>query len=339
MIRVAFNTSPLTSPHAGRGTGTYTRNLLQSLLSVPDIVVTQFTDRVPQNVDLIHYPFFDPFLLTLPRFRSVPRVVTVHDLIPLVYPSHFPRGFRGEIKWQIQHFLLRGVERILTDSIASKTDIHRIVPYPEDRIDVVYLAPQEQFQRQSNEETLRVREKYNLPKQYCLYVGDINWNKNIPGMIRALAPIALPLVLVGKAFTRKDTPEILEINSVIEEERMNGKIYRLGFVPEEDLPGIYACATVTIVPSFVEGFGLPVLEAMACGCPVAVSNTSSLTEISGPSISFDPRKNESIRDAVRTIIEGDRRQLTKDYEDWVKRFSWEKAAKETVEAYKKVSLK
>jgi glycosyltransferase involved in cell wall biosynthesis len=333
MIKIGYNTLPLTSLHAGRGTGMYTRSLLDSLKERKDILVTEFTNTVPKDVDVVHYPFFDPFFYTLPLRKEKPTVVTVHDLIPLVFPSRFPRGIRGELKWQIQKMSLKQSSYIITDSIASKNDIERIIGFPKNKISVVYLAPHPRFVSQTKQKIIKNKETYHLPDTYLLYVGDVNWNKNIPSLLRAVSTLSVPLVLVGKAFLENDSQEIQEINTVIDEEHMNDRIYKLGFVPDEDLPAIYSGAEITVVPSIAEGFGLPVLEAMGCDCPVACSNVSSLVEIAGPSYKFDPTNTESITKTITELLSKDRKVAIEGYSDWVKQFSWQKTAEETVHAY------
>lgn len=335
-MRVAIDTTPLKSDHKLRGIGSYTEQLVKALQRYENKHSYHFFTRgqiIPKNVDLVHYPYFDPFLLTLPFIKSKPTVVTVHDLIPIAFPEHFPKGFRGELKWQIQKTSLNQARRIITDSNASKKDVNRLIGFAEDRIDVVYLAPSITHWEWSN---------IRLPKRYILYVGDVNWNKNIPGLLEAFSIVKKnisnrKLVLVGKQFLNTSLRETQNINKRISELDINPDVVKLGFVKNEDLPTVYRRAAVYVQPSFAEGFGLPVLEAMAYGCPVVCTNTSSLVEIAGPSIIVNSDSKDIAHGIVKSLTMSNvKRQLaTKSGILWAKRFTWKKVAKETVAVYEK----
>jgi len=186
-MHIAINDSPLSSGHSARGVGVYTKLLIESLRKyVPEHSYTLFTrpENIPKDADVVHYPFFDPFFLTLPLRKFRPTVVTVHDLIPLVFPSHFPKGIRGSIKWQIQKMALRGVSHIITDSDTSKNDVAAIVGFPKERIHTVYLAASSAFSKPIPSKT-----KLHLPKMYVLFVGDVNWNKNVYGLLDVVSSL------------------------------------------------------------------------------------------------------------------------------------------------------
>ncbi|MEK7587772.1 MAG: glycosyltransferase family 1 protein, partial [Patescibacteria group bacterium] len=306
--------------------------------------------KVPKNVDLVHYPYFDPFFLTLSLLKPKPVVVTVHDLIPLVYPSHFPRGIRGDLKWRVQKFSLKNARRLITDSIASKRDIQAITGFSESLVDVIHLAPAETFYPIKDRNVLlSVQKKYSLPDSFILYVGDVNWNKNVQGAVKAFdiltktvfvkrLSLKATLVLVGKAFLDSNLCETQEINYLIRSLHLEEQVLRLGFVPEKDLVAFYNLATVYVQPSFAEGFGLPILEAMACGCPVVCARGSSLDEIAGPSIRVNASDISSIMDGIlhaEKLSTSERTERIQKGYAWVKRFSWKKVASETVEVYEK----
>ena len=239
-MHIAIDTTPLESGHQARGVGSYTKLLIKALQKYENRHTYSFFTRgqkVPKQTDLVHYPYFDPFFLTLPLFKLIPTVVTVHDLIPIGFPDHFPKGLRGELKWQAQKLSLRGAARIIADSNASKTDIHELIGFPKERIDVVHLAPSPIFRPMAGQTARdRVRKKYNLPERFILYVGDINWNKNINGMLKAFREIKnTKLVLVGKAFLDDTLIETQEIDRMIHLLGLSEAIVKLGFVAEEDL--------------------------------------------------------------------------------------------------------
>lgn len=339
-MKIAIDITPLETGHGRRGVGRYTENLvdaLQKYESHHSYCLFTRKQKLPDEADIVHYPYFDPFFLTLPLFKPKPAVVTVHDLIPLVFPDKFPPGIRGNIKWQIQKQFLHGVKRILTDSNSSKNDIEKIVGIKKEIIDTVYLAPDPTYHAVCDPAALEaVRKKFSLPKQYILYVGDVNWNKNIPGLIRAFKEIRkdMKLVLVGVAFTNTALIETKEINRLIESLGLGASVIRTGYVSEEELSALYSLASCTVLPSFYEGFGLPVLEAMVCGCPVVCANTSSLKEIAGPALQVSP-KPEDILAGITKMIAIDRKiQLERQFA-WVKQFTWKRVAGETVAAYEK----
>ena len=225
---------------------------------------------------------------------------------------------------------------IITDSEASKKDIAALIPYPAEKIQVVYLAPGPEFIPQSKAEQERVLTTYQLPERFILYVGDVNWNKNIPGLIQSMEHIDVPLVLVGKAFLDENLAETQVINSLIRSPRFHAKIVKLGFVPAADLPAIYSAASVYVQPSFLEGFGLPVLEAMSCGTPAVVADTASLKEIAGPSIRVNPDDSADIATGITKALQLDKKSLRGKLVAWSQTFTWEKTAIETISVYKKI---
>ncbi len=349
-MRIGLDISPLGSAHNTRGTGSYTRLLIEALYahgSAHTVVSFHSSEGLPRDVDIYHFPYFDPFFLTLPPVRQCPTIVTVHDLIPIAYPRHFPKGLRGSVKWHIQKRRLRGVDAILTDSEASKKDILSYTDCKESAIHVVPLAAPAEYAPVTDSQVLNdLRRKYHLPERFFLYVGDINWNKNIPGLIRgyalarkqaASATVGFPeLVLVGKAFTHTWLPELKSIQSAIVDEDVKTNVRILGFLSAGELPAMYSLATCYTQVSFAEGFGLPVLEAMACGCPTVVSGVSSLAEIAGPSVTVNPESTQSIAEGLLRMVQSTDTKRRDSFIRWSKRYTWKKTAEETVRVYETV---
>ena len=347
-MKIAIDITPLESAHRARGVGVYTRNLIDALEKYEkQHTYLYFTgkQRVPPDADLVHYPYFDPFFLTLPLVKPKPVVATVHDLIPLVFPYKFPAGIRGAVKWQVQKLSLRGAKRIIADSNSSKNDIVRITGVKREIIDTVYLAPDAAYRPVTDPSVLDgIRKKYSLPKQYILFVGDVNWNKNVTGLLRAFASLRqhqellhFKLVLVGGAFGDHTLPETQEINQLILEKDLEHVVVRPGNIPVEDLAGFYSMASVYVQPSHYEGFGLPVLESMICGCPVVCTNTSSLQEIAGPALTVSP-KPEAILAGITKMLAIDRRAQAARQWEWVKQFTWKRVARETVAVYERALM-
>lgn len=351
-MRIAIDTTPLSSGHAERGVGVYTKHLIDSLKQYESkYSYTLFTrgQKVPENVDLVHYPYFDPFFLTLPLLKPKPTIVTVHDLIPLVFPDKFPPGMRGQLKWQIQKTSLLGAARILTDSKNSKNDIAKITGFLQDAIDVVHLAPSDAFQHDIGiKEAAKVKKKYALPGRYVTYVGDVNWNKNVAGLLQAFHVIQkttsykdIRLILIGRAFLDGTLVETQQINREIKELYLDSSVIFPGYVSDRELAGMYAGALCCVQPSLYEGFGFPVLEAMACGCPVVCSQNSSLPEIAGPSIRIQSTSTDSIVTGIKTCVdlpEKERNTLIAEGMAWAAKFTWKKVAHETVQAYERIHI-
>lgn len=344
---IAIDTTALHSAHQVRGVGSYTKSLISALQKHEGKHTYSFFVRgenVPKHVDIIHIPYFDPFFLTLSPFHTKPAVVTVHDLIPLAYPQHFPSGLRGRVKWQVQRFALSRTNGVITDSNASRMDIVRIAHVPIVKIHVIPLAADEQYNRVTDEKVLtRVRTSYHLPQSFVLYVGDINWNKNIPGLLRAFKMYRkngrAELVLAGKAFLDKRTREAQEIDGLIKNLGLESSVIRTGYIDPKDLPAVYSLAHAYIQPSFAEGFGLPVLEAMACGALTICSDKSSLREIAGPSLLVDPNHPEAIALALERVFSlnvSEYAKLSMASTFWASEFSWKKTAGETISAYEKI---
>ena len=353
-IRVYINEGPLKNGNAFRGVGEYTRNLIEALGKKKNLRLV----KANEDPEIVHYPYFDPFFLTLPLIKRRPTVVTIHDVISLIYPEYYPKGIRGWLKFQIQKFSLKSVAAVITDSKSSKKDIINYLEFPEERTFVIPLASGEEFKKIEAEDLkLKVKKKYNLPERFILYVGDVNWNKNVEGLIRAFKHLIstsevsprvklggpstseVKLFLVGKAFEDKNLPEMRLILQLIKELNLIDKIKILGYVSTKDLVGIYNLATVYCQPSFYEGFGLPVLEAMACGCPVVAANASSLPEICGKAaLMVDPYDINDIAEKIWEVISDKeiKDKLVRRGPAQAKQFSWEKTAYETYKVYQKV---
>ncbi len=306
-MRVAVDISPIKTGHGVRGIGSYTEKLTREFKKGNWSVEFEFFEdpTSPPPADLIHYPYFDLFFRTLHSKKICGRVVTIHDLIPLVFPSYFPSGLKGYINLFFQKRALKNVDAIICDSQTSKNDIISKLTVPEGKIHVVYLAAGDNFKPLNNPKFLsEVSKKYNLPKRFILYVGDVNWNKNIPNLLEAVKIAKINLVMVGKALTDQSLKETKEINRLIKKLKIENKIMKTGYVPEEALVAIYNLASLTVLPSFYEGFGLPVLESMACGTPVVCSKVASLAEIAGfVAVFSDPSNPNDIARKITSVLD------------------------------------
>lgn len=350
-MRVAINVIPLNSAHKERGIGHYTHNLIESLKHNQTVQIYPFTNiQNIKDVDVVHYPWFDLFFHTLPIIKKFPTVVTIHDVIPLIFNDKYPVGLKGKTNFLLQKIALRNCKAFITDSEASKKDIVRLLKINQEQIKVIPLAADESFKPLSENKKLFIKRKYSLPDKFLLYTGDANWFKNLPFLIEGFSILKrqpsfsdIKLVLVGGVFLKKinntDHPELRSLKMVselIHDKGLEKDIYRPGQVNLESLVGIYNLASVYIQPSFYEGFGLPVLEALNCGTPVVCSKGGSLPEIGGDAvIYFDPQNLNQMVGILCDVLKDRslRTRLSKLGLQQTSKFTWEKTAAETIKAY------
>jgi glycosyltransferase involved in cell wall biosynthesis len=349
MLKVLIDTGPKDSGHKLRGIGMHTAELAQALegFSDKDIEISgrnllDLSSKQLADFDIVHYTSFSPFFFTLPSRKPARKmVVTIHDLIPLIYPKHYPPGVRGSLKFALQKRRLKNADAIITISETSKKDICRLFKIPPRKVHVVYLAAKDIYRKiDAGSWQKTMREKYNLPKRFVLYVGDVNYNKNIPGLVEACKIAKIKLVIAGKnALNLEDLvssghAEYAHLSRVVNQ---LGRALRLGFVPDDDLVKIYNLASVYCQPSFYEGFGLPVLEAMACGTPVVVSKIQVHKEIADGAAQFaDPKDPEKLAGAIEKVLGSPElsSQLVNTANVLVKKFTWKQTAEETLKVYK-----
>jgi len=257
----------------------------------------------------------------------------------------------------------KNIDAVITISETSKKDIVRFLGISAEKIHVVYLAPRKIFKKLRNEELRKVGKKYKLPKRFVLYVGDVNYNKNIPRLIKACKMVKVPLVIVGKHALEVEElglnlkhlkgprdwfryifniphPELAHFKGLVKEFKGNTNIIRTGFTTEEELVEIFNLASVYVQPSFYEGFGLPVLEAMASGTPVVIAKTNALVEIANDAaLIADPKDPKDLAEKIEMVLKKDelRKDLIRKGFLRVKEFSWEKTAEEMIEVYKIVA--
>lgn len=345
-MKIVIDTTPLHSAHKTRGIGRYTRKLVESLQSISGdhlIIQTSKVESVDAP-DLVHYPYFDLFQSHLPLFPQARKeIITIHDLIPLRFKEAFRPGVRSGLNLWLQMKLVRRMSAILTDSTVSKNDIIEFLKIDGAKVFVVPLGVDEEFHPLPKSEVESVRRRYDLPRRYMLYVGDVNVNKNIPALLGALKEIPLPLVMVSSSISNRLLPEVLLIKKIIEEEHLEKKVIMLDKIPSDpnkDLVALYCGATVYVQPSFYEGFGLPVLEAMACGTPVVSSNAASLPEVAGNAAVFVDPTPQSIQKGIRKILESNklRLDLQKKGFERAKEMTWKKTARRTMSLYEDILL-
>lgn len=305
---------------------------LPGLLTLGQVQVARLATRL--NLDILHDP---TGVMPLVLVRT-PSIVTIHDAVPHVHPQSSTHLDKLVYRRWLPHMAKR-IEAIITDSRQSKEDLAQNLKLNSERITVVPLAAGEQFRLLPPDEVGPVLGHYNITQPYILYVGALESRKNLPRLLQAYALLrqeisGTNLVIVG-ARKWKYTP----IFNTVKELQLEPNVLFTGYVPDDHLPALYSGATLFVFPSLYEGFGLPVLEAMACGTPVVTSNTSSLPEVAGnAALLVDPYDVREIATAMRRVlldpalagelrVKGLKQAAT---------FTWERTAKETISVYENV---
>lgn len=289
-----------------------------------------------ERIDLLHCPKSAiPYLSP-----GCPVVVTLHDLIPIMHPEW--ETFAARTYWRLQMpVAARRSDFIITISEYACRDITQMYSVPEDRIRVVMNGFNPRMaQHCHTDHASAVKAKYGLPDDYILYVGTIQPRKNIDTLIEAFAALKCKheinqkLVIAGRKGWLYD-----ELFARIAELGLENDIIFTGFVPDEDLPCIYQQARLFVYLSLCEGFGIPPLEAMACGVPVIASNTSAIPEVIGDAgITVPPENAEQVADAILRVLRDN--DLAANMSNLGKvraaQFSWDQAARQTLAIYQQV---
>ncbi len=293
-----------------------------------------------RNYDLIFSPTH-----YIPRFSPVKRIATIFDLAFL----HFPQMFNKRDLWQLKNwtkFSVRNADHIITISNASKKDICSLYNIPKEKVTVAYPGyDKDKFSAKGGSafglKNEGIREKYKIEGSYIIYIGTIQPRKNLVRLIEAVARIeGLTLVIVGKTNgLGRQGWKFEEILQAPQKLGIADRVVFTGFVPTEELPLLLSGAEAFVLPSLYEGFGIPVLEAMACGTPVVCSNTSSLPEVCGNAgLLIDPNSLDQIEQAIRLLVcdKKLRQKKIKEGLQQVKKFSWDRMAKEVLKVFENV---
>lgn len=291
------------------------------------------------GIRVFHAP--DTLGFPLISARRVARVATVHDLIPMLLPETVTRRHRwirgaalaGVVKW---------ADRLIADSHATARDLFDRYPAAVDKTRVVHLGVDPRFAPASAEAVSAVRSRFALPPAYLLYVGTLEPVKNLERLFEAYGilsqrdPEVPPLVIAGRRGWLYEG-----ILRRVGELQLASRVVLCGFVPDEALPALLTGAMVFVFPSLYEGFGLPVLEAMACGAPVITSDRSSLPEIAGgAAVLVDPKNPAAIADGIQQLLDHseDRKALAQQGIARASQFRWEDAARQTLAVYREATM-
>lgn len=331
---VLHNPRVLNTRHEVAGLGRYPKvELIET--DVPTLSVKE-QYRLPSltrrsSLDLLHSPYY-----IKPYWLPCPSVVTIHDVIPIIYPQHLPSPWTSWIFRVTASLAARRAKRVIAVSESTRKDLNRLFGIPFEKIAVTPEAADERFRPVGEKEVEDVRCRYGLPEKYVLYVGINKPHKNLVHLIQVFGTLELDasLVLAGREDRRYP-----ETHQEAERLGLGERVIFLGEVVDDHLPALYSGATVFAFPSLYEGFGLPVLEAMACGAPVICSNTSSLPEIVGDAaITLDPLDQESWTAAMGELIEKEtlQEEMQEKGLQRARKYSWKETARRTWEVYQDV---
>lgn len=375
-MRIAIDVTALQTQHRYRGIGTYTRNLVMHLANIADehdFLLISGPEPLPElanlpahvkhiqlrtrrlgrlsalashqlllpvvllreKVHLFHGPAISTVLTVPgpPLLHTVPTVITIHDLIPLQYPSLFMRQPYRRVFYALMLRAACSATHFIAVSQQTKRDLIQLLNLRPDRISVTYSAPDPIYLNQTEASTTIIP----LDRPYMLHVGGGHANKNLDAVLQTYNVVRhtgfgdLRLVLVGAGL-----PDVNEINRICGQD---SNVICLSDITTEQLCKIYQHASVFIFPSFVEGFGLPPLEAMAAGVPVICSNIPALAEVVGKAaIQVDPHDTSALSEAVRAVLtDADLRvRLVQLGRERASSFSWERTAYETLKIYEHV---
>lgn len=283
-----------------------------------------------QELDLLHAMAF-----VTPLATAVPSVVTVYDLSFIHYPDRFPALQRRYLAGQTRRSC-RAARRVIAISESSRQDVHRHFGVPLSRIDVVTPGVDERYRPLPAAAVDAFRRREGLPERFILHVGTLQPRKNLITLIEAVAALDdphIPLVLVGgkgwffeRIFARAAALGVED------------RVHFTGYVPDEALPLWYNAASLFAFPSVYEGFGLPVVEAMACGAPVLAAGVSSIPEAAGTAgLLFDPQDVTALRDRITAVLQDPELAATMRAEglQHARRFSWARAGRQTAAVYRR----
>lgn len=245
---------------------------------------------------------------TAPTNSPVPLVLTLHDIIylekiNLLSGSWYQRIGNLYRRWNVP-IIVKECKSIFTVSKFEKEKIDRFFNFGSEKVKVTYNGVADHFQPKREDEIKVQLKKYGLPDHYILFLGNTDPKKNLPGVLKALKILSskstLPFDLVMPDFGEEELQKIL---SEIGAGDLRKRIHLTGYIANQDLPYIYSGAKLFLYPSLRESFGLPILEAMACGCPVITSNTSSMPEVAGDAaLIIDPFQPQELADAINKLL-------------------------------------
>lgn len=289
------------------------------------------------KLDLMHFCHFNA-----PIFYNRPYIVTIHDLTLSFFPGKKFNSFWRRFAYKlVLKTVIKKAKKIIAVSKHTKNDLKKMFNIPEERILVIYNGVNPEFSEKSATSKPDLMKKLGLQKPFFLYTGVWRDHKNIVGMIKAFAEMNKDLGgQYNLVITGRHNPSYKEIPDIVKKMNLEEDVHLVGLVSEDDLRALYQHALAYVFPSFYEGFGLPPLEAMQCGTPVAASNKSATPEICGEgnALFFDPYNIDDMKEKMRIIATDAsvRQNLVNKGFERVKEFSWGKMASSVLNIYNQI---
>ena len=290
------------------------------------------------NLDLVHFTHFNAPILYLK-----PSIVTIHDLTLSFFPGKKMNSFVYRAAYQaILKSTVSKAQKIIAVSKNTKKDLQKLLKTPSEKISVIYEGVNQEFKPITNKSQVNAcLKKYHINKPFLLYTGVWRNHKNIVNLIKAFNLLNQNYKYNSQlVITGKEDPFYPEVKQTVLDLNLKDKVIFTDFVSEQDLVTLISSAHIYAFPSFYEGFGLPVLEAMQCHTPVACSNTSCLPEIAGSdnAVFFDPHSPQDIAKKLHTLATDQelRNKLINNGAQHIKNFSWQEMANQTLNLYKQI---
>ncbi len=282
------------------------------------------------------------------KFRDIPTITWVYDMIPFIFEEKYFRKVKyGALKRYFMNKKIKNTQEmdyIITSSQSGKQDWLKFAEYPENRVIVNPLGVNENYHKFAQDEKKidGVRKKYNLDEKFIFYLGGVDPRKNLHRALKGYAiareKISLPNIVIAGNINKQHR-DYFAVCQQIRKYNLDDCVRFVGFIPDEHLPVMYGLAEFLLFPSLCEGFGLPVLEAMASGCPVLTSNISAMPEVAGDcAFLVRPHSAESIADGIIQIIQNNdlRNKMINCGKQRAKKFSWERTARNLLNIIEKV---
>lgn len=380
-MRVAIDWTPMQTEHRFRGIGYFTENLVKNVVKLspedeyilvgyaggelaglpsgnvryegvmpkyPIVRLQEFWEimRLRKQIEKLSPDIFFSAqnLLFTTKKRNYGMVAMLHDVFPLTFRDSYYRFYTWDkmVLYREKVRRIRYADALIANSEFTKKIFVEQFSVPSTKVYVVHQAHDASFRIIRKEDVIeRAKRAYGINSKYILNISGGGPNKNLPRLIRAfiMAASSLPedvsLVIGGQIRRRK------ELEKVIESCGGHGRVLITGFISQDDLPALMNGAILFILPSLYEGFGIPILQAMACGTPVITSGTSALVETAGSAAEFvDPYKMEGISRSIVELVEneGRRTELTRRGLERAKQYSWERCARQVLEVYRTVAM-
>jgi glycosyltransferase involved in cell wall biosynthesis len=349
LMNIALDGMPLASQLTG--VGHYTSELTRNLaLAAPSDSFTLISPHgllkrrwwgigLPLHLSRNSFDLFHGTNYEIPLWSRRPSVVTIHDLSLLLHPeAHEPYLVR-RARWRLP-LMAKRASKIITPSTSVKNEVCEQLGVPSGKVAVTPEAPRTAFKRREDAQVVELRKRFGIEQQFILFVGTIEPRKNLRLLVEAFDQLLRTTSLSPKLVIAGGQGWLMDdFNAFIRQKRLEERVCLTGYLADDDLCGLYSTCTAFVYPSLYEGFGLPPLEAMACGAPVITSRIPSLIETVGDAARLvDPNSAGEVTQAMAEMLNDDK--MRGSYAELgklqVKKFSWEQTAKKTLEVYRQL---